>query len=130
MDFRWWLISLCSQNLLNMTSLKFRVVLCRIRPFPTLISKIKWLWCELPLIWWKSLDVRDFQHVLSLVSEWKPSWLVDVNPIDVKYLRTGLSSRNSSISTFVFKNKYSKNKKSSTRFNTGHGFYEIIENYM
>ena len=29
---------------------KFRVVLCRIRLFPTLISKIKWLWSELPLI--------------------------------------------------------------------------------
>ena len=27
----------------------FRVVLYRIRLFPTLISKIKWLWSELPL---------------------------------------------------------------------------------
>ena len=75
------------------------------------LKKNKWLGPGLPLIWWKSLDSRDFQVVLSLVSEWKPSWLVDVNPIDVKYLRTGLSPRNSSISTFVFKNKYSKNKK-------------------
>ena len=30
-------------------SFNFRVVVCRIRPFPTLISKIKWLWSELPL---------------------------------------------------------------------------------
>ena len=29
---------------------KFRVVLCRIRLFPTLVSKIKWLGSELPLI--------------------------------------------------------------------------------
>ena len=33
-----------------MTSLKFRVVLCRIRLFPILISKVKGLWSELPLI--------------------------------------------------------------------------------
>ena len=32
-----------------MTSFKFRVVLNRIRLFPTLISKIKWLRSELPL---------------------------------------------------------------------------------
>ena len=32
-----------------MASFKFRVVLCRIRLFPTLISKIKWPGCELPL---------------------------------------------------------------------------------
>ena len=32
-----------AQNWLKMTSYKFRVVLCRIRQFPTLISKIKWL---------------------------------------------------------------------------------------
>ena len=30
-------------------SFNFRVVACRIRLFPTLISKIKWLWYELPL---------------------------------------------------------------------------------
>ena len=29
---------------------EFRVVLCRIRLFPKLISKIKWLWYGLPLI--------------------------------------------------------------------------------
>ena len=32
-----------------MTPFKLRVVLCRIRPFPTLISKIKWLGSWLPL---------------------------------------------------------------------------------
>ena len=32
-----------------MGSLKFRVVVCRIRLFPTLISKIKWLGYGLPL---------------------------------------------------------------------------------
>ena len=32
-----------------MKSLKFRAVLCRTRFFPTLISKIKGLWSELPL---------------------------------------------------------------------------------
>ena len=31
------------------SSFKFRVVVCRIRPFPTLISKTKWLGSELPL---------------------------------------------------------------------------------
>ena len=30
-------------------SLKFRVVLCGIQPLPTLFSKIKWFWSELPL---------------------------------------------------------------------------------
>ena len=34
-----------------MASFKFRVVLCRIRLFPTLSSKIKWLGSELPLKW-------------------------------------------------------------------------------
>ena len=34
---------------LKMTSFKFRVVLCRIRLFPTLISKLKWLGSGLPL---------------------------------------------------------------------------------
>ena len=33
-----------------MALFKFRVVLCRIRFFPTLISKIKWLGSGLPLI--------------------------------------------------------------------------------
>ena len=33
-----------------MALLKFGVVLCRIRLFPTFISKIKWLESELPLI--------------------------------------------------------------------------------
>ena len=33
---------------LKMTSFKFRVVLCRIRLFPTLISKMKWVRSELP----------------------------------------------------------------------------------
>ena len=27
----------------------FRVIVCRIRPFPALVSKIKWFWSELPL---------------------------------------------------------------------------------
>ena len=35
---------------------KFRVFLCRIRLFPTLISKIKWIWSVLPLIKWSILD--------------------------------------------------------------------------
>jgi len=38
-----------TSNRLKMTSFKFRVVICRIRLFPTLISKIKWLGYELPL---------------------------------------------------------------------------------
>ena len=37
------------QNRLKIPSLKFRVVLCRIRLFPTLISEINWLGSELPL---------------------------------------------------------------------------------
>jgi len=35
------------------SSFNFRVVVCRIRLFPTLISKIKWLGSELPLNWLK-----------------------------------------------------------------------------
>ena len=38
---------LSSQNRLNMSSLKFRDVLCRIRLFPTLIPKMKWTYDEL-----------------------------------------------------------------------------------
>ena len=38
-----------TQNQLKITPLKFRVVPCRIRLFPTLISKGKWLGSELPL---------------------------------------------------------------------------------
>ena len=45
----WNWISRWTQTRLKMVSFKFRVVLCRIRPSPTLISKIKWLWSELPL---------------------------------------------------------------------------------
>ena len=45
----WNWIRTSTQNRLKIKSLKFRVVLCRIRLFPTMISKIKWLECELPL---------------------------------------------------------------------------------
>jgi len=38
-----------TQNQKEMTLFNFRVVLCRIRLFPTLISKIKWMWSGLPL---------------------------------------------------------------------------------
>ena len=43
-------ISKSTQNRLKMALFKFRVVQCRIRLFPTLTSKIKWLGSELPLI--------------------------------------------------------------------------------
>ena len=36
-----------------MASFYFKVILCRIRIFPRLISKIKWLGSGLPLIWGK-----------------------------------------------------------------------------
>ena len=39
-----------------MTSFKFRVVICRIRPFPTLHPKMKWIWSELSL---KNLEIND-----------------------------------------------------------------------
>ena len=45
----WNWISRLTRNQLKMTPFKFRVVLCRIRLFPILISKIKWLLLELPL---------------------------------------------------------------------------------
>ena len=45
----WNWISRLTQNRLKMTSFQFRVVLCRIRLLPTLISKIKWLGSGLPL---------------------------------------------------------------------------------
>ena len=45
----WNWISRSTPNRLKMTLCEFRVVLCRIRPFPTFISIIKWLWSELHL---------------------------------------------------------------------------------
>ena len=45
----WNWASRSTQNHLKMTPFKFRVVQCRIRLFPTLISKIKWLGSRLPL---------------------------------------------------------------------------------
>ena len=57
----------CAKHvLIPRTSLKFRVVLCQIRLFPTLISKIKWLGSELPL--------RNFMSRMSqkTVSQWNP----------------------------------------------------------
>ena len=47
----WNWISRSTQNYLKMTPFKLRVVPCRNRLFPTLISKIKWLESELPLSW-------------------------------------------------------------------------------
>ena len=46
----WNSISRSTPNRLKMMSFKFTVVLCRIRLFPTLVSKIKRLGSELPLI--------------------------------------------------------------------------------
>ena len=49
LDFEWQLISISTQNRLNMTPSKFRVVPCPIRAFPTLISKneLTWIWTTL-----------------------------------------------------------------------------------
>ena len=55
---------------------KFRVVLCRIRLLPTLISKIKWLWSELPL----NRSDRSSNFPLELENHEKPifkSWSSD-----------------------------------------------------
>ena len=47
---RFWILNdIILNQFCKFTSFKFGVVLCRIRPFPTLISKIKWLGSELPL---------------------------------------------------------------------------------
>ena len=46
----WKLISRSAQNRRKMASFKFRAVLCRIRLFPALLSKIKWFGSKLPLI--------------------------------------------------------------------------------
>ena len=47
---RFWILNdIILNQFWKFTSFKFGVVLCRIRPFPTLISKIKWLGSELPL---------------------------------------------------------------------------------
>ena len=45
---------------------KFRVVLCRIRLFPTLISKMKWLWSGLPLNYRTSSVRRWSMNVLTV----------------------------------------------------------------
>ena len=48
----------------------FRVVLCRIRLFPTLISKIKWLGFELLLIFQPILNLRNyFSHLRNFVNQ-------------------------------------------------------------
>ena len=56
----WNWISRSTRNRLMMTLLKFIVVKCRIRLFPTLISEMKWLGSELPL---KILNC-EFENVL------------------------------------------------------------------
>ena len=43
----------------NSSSLNFRVVACRIRPFPTLNPKMKWIWSEL------SLNYINFEMIIS-----------------------------------------------------------------
>ena len=52
-------ISGSTQNRLKMTSFTFRVVRCRIRLFPTLISRIKWLGSGLPL----TMKVLEFVEI-------------------------------------------------------------------
>ena len=66
----WNWISRSTRNLLKMASLKFSVVVCRIRLFPTLISKIKWVESGLSLISkWIQLSTRtDIKHILQ---RWK-----------------------------------------------------------
>ena len=64
-----WMISRSTQNWIKMTSFKFRVVLCRIRPFTPLFSKIKWLKSGLPFfpcfILWNDHGTND-SYFLSL----------------------------------------------------------------
>ena len=54
---------------LRNSSFNFRVVLCRIRPFPTLISKIKWHGSELPLKW--NISPMEMIQMYILDSIWK-----------------------------------------------------------
>ena len=51
-----------------MTSFKFRVVLCPIGLFPTLISKIRWLGSELPPRWWQWCWWPFFQYNESVIN--------------------------------------------------------------
>ena len=71
-EISWWLISRSTQNRLKMTSLNFRVGLCRIRLSPKLISKVKWT----PL--WTTLNLTLIQG----------KFLIYEKLIDVKLLRT------------------------------------------
>ena len=48
-------------------SFNFRFVVCRIRLFPTLISKIKWLESELPLIFYEPYSMED--HMVEFLPE-------------------------------------------------------------
>ena len=66
----WNLISRSTQNRLKMMSFKFRVVLCRIRLFPILVSKIKRLGSELPL---RPITVPVQTKIHTL-------WCTDTNP--------------------------------------------------
>ena len=56
-------------------SFKFRVVLRRIRLFPTLISKMKWLWSELPLNFWCKNILRqtNFTAYFTMTHKW---WII------------------------------------------------------
>ena len=59
----WNRISWPTQNRLKMLSFNFRVVLCRIRLFPTLISKIKWLGSGLP---WRTPKILIFPNEIKI----------------------------------------------------------------
>ena len=63
----WW-ISRSTPNRLKMTSFKFRVVLCRIRSLPTLISKIKSAWTTLKKNYPFSNHLYSIKHQFPAIS--------------------------------------------------------------
>ena len=62
----WNWIPRSTQNRLKIRSFKFTVVLYRIRLFPTLISKIKWLWSGLTLDKW-NLECTNMSWLLAVI---------------------------------------------------------------
>ena len=54
--------------------IQFQCRVYRIRLFPTLISKIKWLWSELPLRWVKGQKSIRTDKVLTLLNSMTLTW--------------------------------------------------------
>ena len=108
----WNWLSRSIQNRLKINSFQFRVVLFRIRPIPTLISKIKWLWSGLPLMCdpYISFDTRtglliQMNQILLIVRRYRS--------VVVGHPRPGSTACQNKATCRKTKNHYSKASKQS-----------------